>query len=142
MKIRLFSISESATVDRERNTLSIFHVLDEIQAVTLPVLRESTTAVISLEKHDDDTTELVEGSVILKNNEATLIDGHPLRTHFRGKKRASHIFTIFGIRIPEYGELKFIYEAEHHALRAEYLVSIVGTSEDQEPNSQPYSANA
>jgi len=115
MKTLLTTCVESFAVDQLTNRLSLFHIFDEINAASFPILVPSMTVVVFWEA---EASDLVDGplnfdiAISLDNDQLGKISGV---FEMGGRSRGRHLATLNGVVIQKPGRLifrVFVKEAE------------------------------
>jgi len=103
MKVIFLLCAESATVDTARNTLSVFHIIEEFNSPSFPFVVPALYICALLEKPlDEPEPEGVEVKLQVDNRELLV---NPLQMQFGDKPRLRAITGIGGLIIPSPGSL-------------------------------------
>jgi hypothetical protein len=110
MKILYLMCSESGAVDTTTNRLSIFNVLEEINAVAFPVIQPSLLISMLIERLPADPSNCTLQIVVNANNQQLFTI--PMPVDFQGKLRARSLAQVQGVLLSAPGQLKIqaIYE--------------------------------
>jgi Family of unknown function (DUF6941) len=102
MKIQFFLVADSAALDARTNRLSLFHLMEEVQAASFPIVIQHLTVATfaERERHDSDKTELKMRWSIDGEELAVL----PVPIEFQGKPRARNLSELHGVVMPKPGE--------------------------------------
>jgi len=103
MEAILFLCSESAAIDARTNNLSVFHVMEELNAVSFPVLVQRF-AVIMLLSRTQDEPQNPALHLRITLGEQNLFEG-PLTFSFQQHLRARTVADLFGLVIPAPGDV-------------------------------------
>ena len=100
MKATTFVVSEGASVDKRSNMLSIFSIIREMKAPTLPMVIPRMTVVAVLEREENESEE--PGITLRgKQGKERLFD-FPVKTQFGGKKLVTRLIVdIRSIRVTQ-----------------------------------------
>ena len=109
MTVSLFVVSESSSVDRETNVLSIFNIVDHIDPVSLPLSIPGLVLTIVLIREEGEP-ETIDGRISIANNEDTIVT-LPSKVDFAGKRRTRLSARINGVPVRSPGTLIFKYTA-------------------------------
>ena len=121
MKAIFFACSESSALDMQTNRVSLFHVADAINVVSIPYFINSIAAIAILEK-DENEAEInaCQLRVTINSNLLSLMD---INVDFQGKKRCRTLGLFQGIMIPISGDVTFqILQSE--AVIGEWVVKV------------------
>ena len=104
MKLILLTCANSAVTDTATNNVSLFHVIEELQSPSFPMLLPSFTIVSILQRESGDRKKTLL-HYRLKLGRKTLVE-LPLEIIFEGKKRHRTTGIVNGLTIPQPGILK------------------------------------
>ena len=106
MKLIFMTCAQSSAVDSQTGRLSLFHLLEQVQAHAFPTAM-SLTLVGMFAK---DASEADEQSVRLKVelDDAVIFDS-PVNFSFKGKQRSRVLTAMNGLGIPSAGKLSFSF---------------------------------
>jgi hypothetical protein len=106
IECQLSLLAKAAIRDVETNAISIFHIIEEINAVSFPVFFHDLAFFAYLVKDNTDpsVTEIV--FEISMDGDASPIIGMRLNIDFEGKRGNRIIVKIAGLPIPRPGVLK------------------------------------
>jgi len=102
-KLEYFVVAESVSVDQTRNTMSVFHILEQIQAPGFPIVIPMLAAVAHWNAEDDDMECDSQASVLI-----TFPDGQhkEFNQNFRmTRPRLRTIANFIGLQISQPGTL-------------------------------------
>ena len=103
MEAILFVCSESATIDVRTNTLSVFHIMEEVNAANFPFLLQKFSVVVVLSRTEDEPQN-PDFRVRIRLGDQELFDG-PVAIGFQHHLRARAIADFFGLVIVAPGDL-------------------------------------
>src|ERR1700689_3033427 len=103
MKAKLFLCCESCSVDVRRNSLSLFHVIEEINSPSFPTIIPRLTLALFLDREASESNRVV-GQVEIKSNELRIAGG-PLVAVFHDKLTCRAVLEFQGFMIPAPGRL-------------------------------------
>jgi hypothetical protein len=105
MKSKLFIVCESSALDARLQTLSAFHILEEVNAPGFPFVlpRLSIIAMLVREENDSDNPEVQIRTTIGDEQ----IFSSPLHVHFQNNQIFRTIADLFGFVVPAPGNLRF-----------------------------------
>lgn len=105
LKCPLSAVAEGAAIDARSNALSIFAVVEEIQAQGFPLFLPKLVFVTLWHREPDDADRYPVEFIVTENEKELLRS--PGELNFRGKTRNRQIITIGGLVIPEPGVVRF-----------------------------------
>lgn len=106
MQLNFMTCAQSSAVDSQTGRLSLFHLLEQVQAPSFPTALSLTlVGMFTKEAGEPD-----EQSVRLKveMGEAILFDT-PVNFSFRGRQRSRVLTAMNGLSIPSAGKLSFSF---------------------------------
>lgn len=109
MEVQLFTCAESISVDAHSNRLSLFHIFEEMRAVSFPAVVPQLSVVAALQKASEaepDPTPSDNYSIRASLGDAVLFE-FPIQFLFNGLLRARAIATVQGVFVPSPGVLQF-----------------------------------
>jgi hypothetical protein len=118
-----FLCAESAAIDRVRNSLSVFHILESIQAQSFPAIVPRVTVLGSLAREPNDP-ESLEYTLAIRIGDRPLFSG-PIKIAFIQQLTARMIAELQGVAIPTPGDLVFSLLDATEEL-ATWKVSVIG----------------
>jgi hypothetical protein len=120
MEITLFTCAQSAVIDRQTNSLSIFNVYEEMNAPVFPIALQTFAVIMLLIRHDDDLEVPSDVRCRIHLDNQQLMDA-PIVPNFQGRRGVKIITNIGGMLIPRPGNMVV---AIHHGERklAEWLI--------------------
>ena len=109
MRATLFLCSQSSAVDVRRNTISVFHILEELAAPAFPIVIQALSIVAMLEL---DENEPADPRVLLRIllGDQQLFEG-PFQADFRVRRKARALADFNGLVIPAPGVLNVLLHA-------------------------------
>ena len=113
METLLFVCSESAAIDAT-SALSVFHIMEEVNAVAFPVVVPRFSAIVLLSRREDEPQN-PDLQLRISLGEQGLFNG-PLNVSFRQHLRTRAIADLFGLLIPAPGDLIVHLRTAHDAL--------------------------
>ena len=116
-KLEYFLVAESVSVDQDTNSVSIFNVLEEIEAAELPVVVPKMVAISSwlVAEHEHDSDFQV--TLRFSGGGFEEAEEHPFNMR-RGKRARHRIFHWFkGVPFKKFGTVSFevLLNGEHRA---------------------------
>lgn len=107
MRVKSLTICQTCLVDSQSNNISFINLIEEIQAISLPITIPQVTAVIIVERDSEteNETELVELKASINGDDILL---QTINTDFKGKLRNRLILVLPGFPIKNTGVLKFV----------------------------------
>lgn len=121
MEVRLFICSESFALDAARNSLSLFHILEEINSPVFPVALPQMSVVAMFVREEEEPNEpQVRLRIQLDGQELFL---GPMGVNFQGHLRTRSLGNIQALVLPRPGRLSVSVEQNDHAL-ASWLVAV------------------
>jgi hypothetical protein len=109
MRAKAFLCAESTSVDIRRNSLSIFHLIEDINAPSFPIIMPRLSVVLFLDRTAEEPNSVL-GRLEIRD-EHQLIGGGPVMADFLGQLNCRIVLDFQGFVIPSPGRL-----------RAEFLV--------------------
>ena len=122
MKCRLFLVSESAVIDQNSNNLSVFNMLEQLNAQGFPVIVPRLTVVIALDREEGDE-ETASLAFWIKQNKSKILE-QQIEVDFQGKPRVRQLVNLIGFVITEPGSLVFRLNRDKRKF-AEYRIDVV-----------------
>lgn len=104
MKLIFLTCANSAVTDTATNNVSLFHVIEELQSPSFPMILPSFTIVSILQRESGDRKKTLL-HYRLKLDRQTLVE-LPLEITFGGQKRNRATGIVNGLTIPQPGILK------------------------------------
>lgn len=106
MRLLLATCAEAASIDGTTNKLSLFSVVEEIQAASFPTMAPSLAFVLLLEKSNDEPNE-IDLRIVGTLNSKELFN-LPLKGSFEGKRHLRAVANVLGIPLSGPGTLTLI----------------------------------
>jgi len=131
MEVPMILCAESAAVDQRKNTLSAFHIVEEIPAPSFPflVLRIYIIALFVREIDEPLEQVAIQFRIYLDDSELARV---PVDIRFQGHTRVRLISEVQGIVVEKPGLLKFVALHEDKPLASWTVpVRLVGRQEPQ-----------
>jgi hypothetical protein len=105
MKVQLAIIAQSSSVDRFTNRLSIFNVLETLEAPSFPLFIAEAVFVSVLRKEEGDSNT-ADGTLTIRAGDTTV--GHTtIRIDFESSQHSRQIITFQGIPVLTPQNLEF-----------------------------------
>lgn len=105
ISVRFALAAEGASVDRDSNQLSIFNILEGIQAESFPVFMQRIVFVVQLVREEGDENAFQAKFVLTVGNAE--ITAQMLNVDFMGKPRNRIVVRLGGFVVPQPGTLTF-----------------------------------
>lgn len=109
MRVATFVCSESCALDQSSNRVSIFHIMDGINATAFPVTIRGMSLYILWERDEHDPVVFQYSVRIMLGTEQ--LARLTAQGDFKGHTRARVIGTIQGFRLPRAGRISVVIEA-------------------------------
>jgi hypothetical protein len=109
MRVLLFTCSDSVVVDQRRNSVSIFNLLEELNAATFPFVIPMATVFVYLERAEDESPGDMSIKMTIDRQELFRI---PLQLDFQGRLRLRLMNEVRGLVIPAPGLFRLTVERE------------------------------
>lgn len=106
MKLIFMACAQSSAVDSQTGQLSLFHLLEQMQAAVFPTSVSLTVIGIFTKGPDDSDSQSVRLKVELSD---TVIFDAPVTFSFGGKPRNRVVTAMKGLGIPGAGVLSFSF---------------------------------
>ena len=104
MDMTLFVCCESAAIDARTNNVSVFNIMEELNAVNFPILVQRFSAVLMLSRTEDEPQNMdLHLRITLGDQE--LYNG-PLSVSFHQHLSTRAVADLFGLMIPAPGDLR------------------------------------
>ena len=122
-------LAQDVVTDSQRNTVSAFHIVEELVAQGFPATLD-ITAIVIWEREMAD-------SAVIEGETSMTLEGHRLFTQamhvdFGQLTRTRSVLRFQGVTVPNAGNLKFRVALRSGAT-AEYMVKVVGPNIFQIP---------
>jgi hypothetical protein len=105
LKTKYFLCAESAAADIRKNSVSVFHILENVIAPIFPFVIPRICIVASLERTTDEPS-IMSLTLLVKLGEAQLFKG-PLALNFAHLLQSRTFFEIGGLPVSASGNLNF-----------------------------------
>jgi hypothetical protein len=114
IRSKLFLCSDSASIDARNNTLSVFHILEQLNAIGFPVVvpRLSVVAIFEREQTDPATIQL---QLEIYAGLQQLFAG-PIAVNFFQQLMARTVLELNGLVVPAPGNLRVVVTLEGQAV--------------------------
>jgi hypothetical protein len=114
IQAKLFLCSDSAVIDARTNTISAFHIMEQINSTAFPVIvpRLSIVAMFEREETDPATVQL---QVQIYSGNQQLFAG-PLPVNFFQQLQSRTIVDLNGLVVPGLGSLRIVLRNEEQIL--------------------------
>jgi len=103
METTLFVCCESAAIDARMNTISVFHILEELNAVNFPFVIQRFSVVLMLTRREDEPQN-PDLHLRITLGAQELFNG-PLTVSFQEHLRTRVVADLMGLVIPAPGDL-------------------------------------
>jgi hypothetical protein len=121
LKVKYFLCSDSAAIDSRRNTLSIFHIAENMYVPVFPFLMPRISILASIERTLDEPS-LMEASISARQGDTELFSG-PVSVNFVHQLSTRVVVEVGGVVIPQPGGLKFaLHKAAQEIASYEFSV--------------------
>lgn len=125
MRSKLALAAIGTAIDRESNNITVFSILEQINAPSFPVIMNEVSALYSLDKEAGDVDDFAVIAMI-ELESAQLVRTN-ITGSFQGKPRTRVRFNVRGLVISGPGLLRFSLRSQtSDALIAEYTVTVIG----------------
>lgn len=104
MQTLLFISANSVSVDQQRNTLSIFHIIEELSSPAFPFALPSFF-VAALFSRTGEEPNVAEGAEIVISHDGREILRHALTLNFQGRLRLRTVVEVGGLAVAGSGTL-------------------------------------
>lgn len=102
MQVPFFVCAQSAAIDLQRNTISLFHIIEEWNSPSFPLaLLPFTIAAILVRTGEEPNA--VEGFEIVAAHEGQELMRHPTQVNFQGRLRLRILLEIGGLSVASPG---------------------------------------
>jgi|SRR6185437_6696152 len=105
MKLQLAICAQGVSIDRLTNRLSIFNLLETIEAPRFPVFLPEVVFLVLLRREKDEPTQF-DGEVVVMLDDVTIAKG-TAHVDFENSLQNRQVITFQGFPVPNPGELKF-----------------------------------
>ena len=116
MQIKLFLCADSASIDSRQNTISAFHILEQINAPGFPVV-VPRIAVVMLASREQNDPSVVELHLQILLGVQQLFDG-PVPINFNQQLLTRAIIDLQGLLLPGPGELRLLLKEADDVLES------------------------
>lgn len=106
MQLIFMTCAQSSAVDSQTGRLSLFHLLEQVQATSFPTAMSLTLVGMFVKDPGEPDDQSVRLKVEL--GDAVLFDS-PVNFSFRGKQRSRVLTAMNGLAIPSAGKLSFSF---------------------------------
>lgn len=106
MKLIFMTCAQSSAVDSQTGRLSLFHLLEQVQAPSFPTAMSLTLVGMFARGPGEPDDQSVRLKVEL--GETAVFDS-PVNFSFRGKQRSRVLMAMNGLAIPAAGKLSFSF---------------------------------
>lgn len=106
MQLNFMTCAQSSAVDSQTGRLSLFHLLEQVQATSFPTALSLTLVGMFAKAPGEPDEQSVRLKVEL--GETAIFDS-PVNFSFRGKQRSRVLTTMNGLSIPAAGKLSFSF---------------------------------
>jgi hypothetical protein len=112
MKLIFMACAQSSAVDSQSGRLSLFHLLEQMQAAAFPASISPTIVGVFVKEAGDSEGQTVRLKAVL---DETVIFDAPVTFSFSGKPRNRILTVLNGLGIPGPGTLSFSFLSERGA---------------------------
>lgn len=106
MQVKLFICSSSSALDARTNSISIFHVLEEVHAPAYPIVIPGMSVIALLELDDGELiNQEMKLRVFLGDQQ---LFAAPFQTNFQVRRKARAIADFNGLVVPAPGMLRVL----------------------------------
>ena len=109
MKLNFMTCAQSSAVDSQTGRLSLFHLLEQVQATTFPTAMSLTLVGMFVKEPAESDDQSVRLKVELDDK---VIFDSPVAFSFKGKQRSRVLTAMNGLGIPGPGTLSFSFLSE------------------------------
>ena len=109
MKLIFMTCAQSSAVDSQTGRLSLFHLLEQIQAPSFPTAMPLTLVGLFVKEPGEPDEQSVRLKVEL--GDAVIFDS-PVAFSFKGRQRSRVLTVMNGLGIPGVGTLSFSFLSE------------------------------
>lgn len=106
MVLKLCLVAEGVSVDRQTNELSIYNVLEGIEASGFPLFVQRISFLTVYERDVATDPEVVNGQMQVTLGDNAVMT-QAVTINFQGKKRSRIILRFGGLLVPAPGDLRF-----------------------------------
>lgn len=106
MQLIFMTCAQSSAVDSQTGRLSLFHLLEQVQATSFPTAMSLTLVGMFVKEAGEPDDQSVRLKVEL--GDAVIFDS-PVNFSFRGKQRSRVLTAMNGLAIPSAGKLSFSF---------------------------------
>jgi hypothetical protein len=135
MKALAVLCAESVVTDASSNQISIFNVIETIQAQQVPFVIPKVALLTILERTNEETEQTPVTIVVLCND--AHIFTHVINVHFQGKFRTRLVGNIGGLVVPAPGPLKFSVRSDAGDELGNWTVPVSSSMEQPATVQQP-----
>ena len=121
LKVKYFLCSDSAAIDSRRNTLSIFHIAENMYVPVFPFLMQRISILASIERTLDEPS-LMEATITAMQGDSEIFSG-PLSVNFVQQLSTRVVVEVGGVVVPQPGRLTFTLRKAGEAI-ASYDFSV------------------
>lgn len=131
MKLIFMTCAQSSAVDSQTGRLSLFHLLEQVQATNFPTAMSLTLVGMFTREAGDPDDQSVRLKVEL--GETAILDSS-VNFSFQGKQRSRVLMALNGLAIPSAGNLSFSFlSGEGMALGVPWEVVVEKAPAPQKP---------
>src|SRR4051812_24672399 len=106
MKIALFAVAESSSLDTQKNRVSMFHILDGLGIASVPAIFPSL-ALVTIARREVSEAEQTYSCVCEITCGSQSLAQIPVGLSFDGRTLTRNVVTIQGVPVPEMRDLIF-----------------------------------
>jgi hypothetical protein len=127
-------VSEGVSRDAETNTMSIFHIIENINSPSFPLFIQKLVVLNLFERLSVDPP-IFDSTVRVLINELQLHEV-PIRINFEDKLKSRAILTVGGLVIPNPGTLIFNFVHDTRTI-AQYKIEVINTGQPTTTQTTP-----
>lgn len=120
MRPILFVCAQSSSLDGRMNTVSLFHVIEEISAPVFPTVLRGMSVVAILELDEGEPIDLAVELHVFSGG--VQLFASPLQTNFQVQRKARVIADFNGLVIPAPGVLRVVLSSAGHDIATWQIV--------------------
>ena len=106
IRAKLFVVCESASIDSRTNSVSAFHIMDQLNAMAFPVVLPHVSIIALFAREDADASNVqFQLQIFLEDQQ---LFGGPLRVNFVQQLLARTVLDMHGLLLTRPGTLRFV----------------------------------
>ncbi len=112
MQVKLFICSSSSALDARTNSISVFHILEEIHAPAYPIVIPGMSVIALLDLDDGEPIDQeIELRFYLGDQQLFAV---PFQTDFQVRRKARALADLNGLVVPAPGILRILLHSAGH----------------------------